>query len=108
MFLGAFAVSFRACNPHGRKYMSFIGILSHKIGPTNSMEFLPSIFAGSYNYAQNRLLQKMHEIARWWFQTFFFSSLPGEMIQFHEHIFQMVLVQPATRLFPHLCLGGFE
>ncbi len=27
--------------------------------------------------------------SRWWFQTFFFSSLPGEMIQFDEHIFQM-------------------
>ena len=25
----------------------------------------------------------------WWFQTCFFSSLPWEMIQFDEHIFQM-------------------
>ena len=25
---------------------------------------------------------------RWWFQIFLFSSLPGEMIQFDEHIFQ--------------------
>jgi len=26
---------------------------------------------------------------RWWFQTFLFSPLPGAMIQFDEHIFQM-------------------
>ena len=27
---------------------------------------------------------------RWWFQTFFiFTPIPGEMIQFDEHIFQM-------------------
>ena len=27
---------------------------------------------------------------RWWFQTFFiFTLVPGEMIQFDEHIFQM-------------------
>ena len=25
----------------------------------------------------------------WWFQIFLFSPLPGEMIQFDEHIFQM-------------------
>ena len=29
-------------------------------------------------------------ISRWWFQTFFiFTPIPGEMIQFDDHIFQM-------------------
>ena len=31
------------------------------------------------------------------FKCFLFSSLPGETIQFGEHIFQMALVQPPTR-----------
>ena len=29
------------------------------------------------------------DITSWWFQKFLFSPLPGEMIQFDEHIFQM-------------------
>ena len=31
------------------------------------------------------------------FKYFLFSSLPGEMIQFDEHIFQIGLLQPPTR-----------
>ena len=35
------------------------------------------------------------EILGWWFQTFFiFTPIPGEMIQFDEHIFSDGLVQP--------------
>ena len=34
--------------------------------------------------------------ARWWFQIFFvFTPIPGEMIQFDEHIFQTELKPPA-------------
>ena len=35
---------------------------------------------------------------RWWFQLFLFSPLPGEMIQFDEHIFQMGWFQPPTSI----------
>ena len=33
--------------------------------------------------------QKNAEFAGWLFQIFLFSTLPGEMIHFDEHIFQM-------------------
>ena len=70
------------------------------IGPTNSMEFPPSIFARSYSYSQNRLFQKMHEIARWWFQTFFIFIPTWR----NDPISQAYV----SNGFPHLGLGGFE
>ena len=52
--------------------------------------------------------KQMHH--RWWFQRFFVSTLPGEMIQFDNKIFYQVSVRKlgGKRKTPELTLGVFD
>ena len=82
-----FLLTFERCSYF---YFFWLATLLHNVALERWFlsNFETSLF---YHYSDSSFPKKScKKKARWWFQVFFASSpLPGEMIHFDEHIFQM-------------------
>ena len=69
--------------------------ISPKTGPLTSLHCVFCTFWNpNASFKSTISIRSIHGLLTsvspgWWFQIFLFSPLPGEMIQFEEHIFQM-------------------